>query len=232
MYVPNKFSAVLFIKVHGQIRPSSLHDFGVLTPVLLRGEAQHVLVQCRVQTNMARPNCLEKRNRFPPAYGNSAGTPWSRPLVAALCTCRKQLILIPLPASEGLVWTIVREWKGVRKGKESLKRYRRTPALLHFSHHGIHLSRGTPKAAWPISQGEQEKPAHFCHNKEQQTETEWVRGHTHCTPGCSQWPLHSVQMASTFRSYKNSVDRIWFDISYAAVQSLPDQGSDLELVGG
>lgn len=37
--------------------------------------------------------------------------------------------------------------KGARTGKESLKRYRRIPALLHFSHHGVHFSRGTPKAA-------------------------------------------------------------------------------------
>lgn len=198
-------------------------------PVLLRGEAQHVLFQCTVQTSMPRPNCLEKRSRFPPAYGNSAGTPWSRPLVAALCTCRKQLILIPLPALQGLVWTVVRKYKGARMGKESLKRYSRT---LHFSHHSIHLSLWHTKSSVTNFSGEQEKPAHFCHNKEQQTETEWVRGHTHCAPGCSQWPLHSVQMASTFISYKNSADRIWFDISYAAVQSLPDQRSDLELVGG
>lgn len=66
--------------------------------ILLVCEAETGLLLFSLQASVLKPTCQgekkKKKNRFPPAYGISTGAPIKQLAAAALCTCRKQLILI------------------------------------------------------------------------------------------------------------------------------------------
>lgn len=66
--------------------------------ILLVGKAETGLLLFSLQASVLKPTCQgekkKKKNRFPPAYGITTGAPIKQLAAAALCTCRKQLILI------------------------------------------------------------------------------------------------------------------------------------------
>lgn len=75
--------------------------------ILSGGEAVTGLLLFSLQASVLKPTCQgEKMNRFPPAYGISTGAPIKQLASAALCTYRKQLILIA-PSTVHLIWTPV-----------------------------------------------------------------------------------------------------------------------------
>lgn len=92
------------------------------------------------------PNCLENRNRFQTAYGNTTGTAQSGPPLLPSCTCRKTITPHPSPSPglEDLVWTVVSssENKGAR-----MRRKRPEKMLRRYSGRAFISASDTAKAA-------------------------------------------------------------------------------------
>lgn len=127
---------------------------------------------CTLCLNPAEPNCLESRNRFQTAYGNTTGTARSGPPVFPSCTCRKTITPPSLPSGlEDLVWTGVSssENKGAGMRRKSLKRCGAT------TRPSIYLRPWHSESGVTASQPEREGGS-LCHNKEQRTEAEWGKG--------------------------------------------------------
>lgn len=149
----------------------------IIQNILLGGEAETGLLLFSLQASVLKPTCQEeKMNRFPPAYGISTGAPIKQLAGAALCTYRKQLILIASCRGASNL-------DPVSDAKRILP-----PFLTRFFSPSFSCDTWKPVAAcpWQLAQ-----PAHSAVK---------TRGPSHLVSDHLTWPLYSTELASDVRS--------------------------------
>lgn len=130
------------------------------------------LFQSRVKTNTLRPTRDEKK-QISPCIWNLNGGPVKQTAVTALCTCRKQLILIPLHHDGSCLDQCQQHREKKDEGWTSEKMQLDSLATSHIK---AFSSPVTQEKQYQYFSSSKKRLCSLCHNKEHKTEMGWETG--------------------------------------------------------